>query len=292
MHPGRELITPPSDNNGKRGSPNIINIDIDPSNIQNINSHVTKIKLGDLAESIITKDYSPSPLHPVRPNFSQQYQQDLFSEQWKQNKRMKEDMQNKSNPVLDELGTSSDDRQPLKISQSPSPRQRHTFHEPVSPPDSQIFSVDKRISMHPPSSQEFALDCYVKSRIAEAMRTEGDKRMDDREQKIIHTQDQNTNLQEPQSNVTGSHSKSEHTTCSSVPMTSYAPTVYAYPYSALNMVSGGNSLLSPKQESIIESDSTLQSKTMPSGQLSSHTLQVTEPKPLLSAQYEALSDED
>lgn len=291
MHPGREIVTPPSDN-GKRGSPNIINIDIDPNNISNMNSHVTKIKLGDLAESIIQKDYSPSPLHPVRPNFPQQYQQDLFSEQWKQNKRMniqKEEMLNKINPTLDELGTSSDDRQLLKISQSQSPRQRHTFHEPVSPPDSQIYSVDKRISLHPPSSQEFALDCYVKSRIAEAMRTEGDKRMDDREQKIVHTQDQNTNLQEPQSNVTGSHSKSELTTCSSVPMTSYAPTVYAYPYSALNMVSGANSLLSPKQESIIEPDNA-QSKSMPSGQLSSHTLQ--EPKPLLSAQYEALSDED
>lgn len=292
MHPGRG--TPPSDNNGKRGSPNIINIDIDPSSVQNINNQVTKIKLGDLAESIITKDYSPSPLHPVRPNFSQQYQQDLFSEQWKQNKRMnmqKEEMQHKSNPMLDELGSSSDDRQLLKMGQSPSPRQRHSFHEPVSPPDSQAFSIDKRISMHPPSSQEFALDCYVKSRIAEAMRTEGDKRIDERDQKI-HTQDQNTNLQEPQNIVTGSHSKTEHTTCSSVPMTSYAPTVYAYPYSALNMVSGGNTLLSPKQESVVESDSTQQSKNISSGQLPSHTLQVTEPKPLLSAQYEALSDED
>lgn len=257
-----------------------------------MNNQVTKIKLGDLAESIITKDYSPSPLHPVRPNFSQQYQQDLYSEQWKQTKRMnvqKEDIQHKSNPTLDDLGSSSDDRQLLKMTQSPSPRQRYGFHEPVSPPDSQVFSVDKRISLHPPS-QEFALDCYVKSRIAEAMRTEGDKRIDERELKI-HTQDQNTNLQEPQSIVTGSHSKMEHTTCSTVPMTSYAPTVYAYPFSALNMVSGGNSLLSPKQESIIESDST-SSKNLSSGQLPSHTLQVTEPKPLLSAQYEALSDED
>lgn len=247
---------------------------------------MTKIKLGDLAESIITKDYSPSPLHPVRPNFSQQYQQDLLGEHWKQNKRMnisKEDVQNKSNTLTDEIGT-SDDRQPLKVSQSPSPRQRHSFHEPVSPPDSQIFSMDKRMSMHAQPSQEFALDCYVKSRIAEAMRTEGEKRIDERE-KLVRTQDQNIVLPEQPCNERGSHPKIEHTTCSTVPITSYAPAVYAYPYSALNMVSGGNSLLSPKRESIIESD-----KSTPSGQLPSHSIQ--EPKPLLSAQYEALSDED
>lgn len=287
MHPGRG--TPPTDNNGKRGSPNVINIDIDPSNVHNMNNQVTKIKLGDLAESIITKDYGPSPLIPVRPNFSQEFQQSIFSEQWKQSKRMhipKDDIQHKSNPTVDEIGNSSDDRQLLKMPQSPSPRQRHTFHEPVSPPDSQVFSVDKRISMHPPSSQEFALDCYVKSRIAEAMRTEGDKRMDDRDQKI-HAQEQNVSIQEQQG--TGSHSKTD---TSNVPMTSYAPTNYAYPYSALNMVSGGNSLLSPKPEPVQEQENALQSKNLPSGQLTSHAMQVTEPKPLLSAQYEALSDED
>lgn len=289
-------MAPSSDNNGKSISPNVINIDIDPNGTPNA-STVAKIKLGDLAESIITKDYGPTPFQSLRPSFSQQYQEPISSsEQWKQNKRMqqKEDILSKIS-MSSETVAISDDRQVIKITQSPSPRQRNVFHEPVSPTDSQIFFHDKR-NLPAPVSQEFTLDCYVKSRIAEAMRTEGDKRSDEGELKGSHHSEHNikTNLQEQSMmNVMNQTitigGKDEPTSSANASITPF------YPYSALNMVASGAQILSPNvlSESNLESDNAanVQSKSTIS-QISLQGSHLAEPKPLLSAQYEALSDED
>lgn len=62
---------------------------------------------------------------------------------------------------------------------SSSPRTTKSYHESITPPENYHYpSAHSRI----PSQQaghQFALDCYVKNRIAEAMRTEDDKRGDD-----------------------------------------------------------------------------------------------------------------
>lgn len=63
--------------------------------------------------------------------------------------------------------------------------------------------------------------------------------------------------------------------------TSFTPTTYAYPFSALNVSSASANLPPPMKTGHIESDSQARNQTQPQ-----------EPKPLLSAQYEALSDED
>lgn len=62
---------------------------------------------------------------------------------------------------------------------------------------------------------------------------------------------------------------------------SFAPSTYAYPFSALNVSSAAANLPPPMKSAHVEGDSTGR------GQQAQQ-----EPKPLLSAQYEALSDED
>lgn len=67
-----------------------------------------------------------------------------------------------------------DDRHIIRMAQSPRPRNK--FHEPVGQQDAQFFHPGAPLSRGP---RDFALDCYVKNRIVEAMRTEDDKRGDD-----------------------------------------------------------------------------------------------------------------
>lgn len=64
--------------------------------------------------------------------------------------------------------------------------------------------------------------------------------------------------------------------------TSFPPSTYAYPFSALNVAGAASSMPIPQIKTAhIENESS---------QRSGATQQ--EPKPLLSAQYDALSDED
>lgn len=62
---------------------------------------------------------------------------------------------------------------------------------------------------------------------------------------------------------------------------SFTPSTYAYPFSALNVSSAAANLPPPMKTAHVEGDSVGRSQPAPQ-----------EPKPLLSAQYEALSDED
>lgn len=59
------------------------------------------------------------------------------------------------------------------------------------------------------------------------------------------------------------------------------PSTYAYPFSALNVSSAAANLPPPMKSAHGENESTPRQQPQPQ-----------EPKPLLSAQYEALSDED
>lgn len=73
------------ENNGKSHSPNVINIDLDSDRR---NPVLTKsITLGELTDSIIAKDYSPNPLHPLRQAAFMQYRPDQ-AEIWKMNRRL------------------------------------------------------------------------------------------------------------------------------------------------------------------------------------------------------------
>lgn len=62
--PGRELHP---ENNGKMSSPNVINIDLDSDRGRNSQLLTKNITIGELTDSIITKDYSPHPLNALRP---------------------------------------------------------------------------------------------------------------------------------------------------------------------------------------------------------------------------------
>ncbi|KAL9881792.1 nuclear receptor corepressor smrter isoform 4-T25 [Glossina fuscipes fuscipes] len=184
---------------------------------------------------------------------------------------------------------------------------------------------------------------YVQNRIVEVMRTEDDHRAssgganDDR-----HNDHRNKEQHEPlarktpnqyeerdngrRSSSSGNDSAHSQTSITSSyqpsPVTTFAATTYAYPYSALNVPSSVASLQAPQQinlntthqmppTSISSSQKQLNhvlaggsdggaNTTVNTASSSGANLQTsmttssttTEPKPLLSAQYEALSDED
>lgn len=67
---------------------------------------------------------------------------------------------------------------------SASPRTTKAYHESMTPPENYHYSVPasahSRIPSQQASGHQFALDCYVKNRIVEAMRTEEtDKRTEE-----------------------------------------------------------------------------------------------------------------
>ncbi|XP_055691455.1 uncharacterized protein LOC129794670 isoform X3 [Lutzomyia longipalpis] len=158
---------------------------------------------------------------------------------------------------------------------------------------------------------KFALDCYVKNRIVEAMRTEDEKRSDDREREMremVHMKQQ----QQQQQGGGGGYGKMEVVVDKSEggggatapddsssrppsggvmmkqpPPQSFAPTptsvtsfsssAYHYPYSALNVTPAPPTSIATVAIAKTTEDARPQQP---------------EPKPLLSAQYEELSDEE
>lgn len=360
----------------------MINIDVDSEPVRTKN-----ITIGELAETIIAKDYSPNPnpflqMRPSMIPMSLDPSMVPSAEAWKY-RRMppsKEDQsphgqpppspsqqsvqlqvqQSQQGPPGHQYvqpgnkgpGRSTpDDRHIIRMAQSPGPRNK--FHESVSP-DTQFFHPSAPLSRGP---RDFALDCYVKNRIVEAMRTEDDKRADDgRDQQSPRNQspaqhgghgppppahhnkdhdrsstpgdmmiDEETGRpasggnshRPPSSQQMSSHSQQQgmHNSLHSSPYlgnqpvpppaTTFAPPTY-YPYSALTVTGGPVGNLGPpgpptKTTLVVP---TLGGAGGSSGipppnsgggmnddrQSSSNA--AVEPKPLLSAQYEALSDED
>lgn len=72
------------ENNGKVNPPNVINIDLDTDRGRNNQVLTKSITIGELTDSIITKDYSPHPLAPLRPMM--QYRLDT-NDVWKFNRQ-------------------------------------------------------------------------------------------------------------------------------------------------------------------------------------------------------------
>lgn len=87
---------------------------------------------------------------------------------------------------------------------SASPRTKAYHHESITPPENYPYAspaAHVRIPSQP--GHQFALDCYVKNRIVEAMRTEEtDKRGDE-----IHEQQRRTPQERPQPSSSVHHSK-------------------------------------------------------------------------------------
>lgn len=207
-----------------------------------------------------------------------------------------------------------------------SPRTTKAYHESITPPESNYHyapsSAHSRIPSQQGSGPQFALDCYVKNRIVEAMRTEEtDKRGDD-----IPEQQRRTPQERQQPSSSVHHGKDVDrsstpgdmvideesqrpasgkfscilikTNCSHISAIdsnelsilisdrkenwpAFTSSTYAYPFSALNVSSAAANLPPPMKTAHVDSDAAARSQAP-----------AQEPKPLLSAQYEALSDED
>lgn len=350
-----------SENNGKSHSPNVINIDLESDSPQTARSSgnvITKsIKLGELADSIIAKDFSQNPLS-FRPSFMSYPETIAPTEQWKYRRHMvaKEEIQNKNlverlTPevafeqqmnVHHEPISPPDKRQIIRI-QPPSPNiQGMVFPEPVSPPakrqiiriqpqsplatsgmtfseiipspedhfqsssDRRSVPMQQSSSSVPPVS-EFQLDRYMSSKIVEAMRTSDEKmRQDDGtncgpdrsqqqnpgrntpgeggDKRMLGNNDQQQSNQPPQQQYSQPQ-----------PLTTFAQSTYAYPFSALNVGATPAASLAAAAAAAAAQSNQQQSKMSNSDggdNQSRQQQQLAEPKPLLSAQYEALSDED
>lgn len=89
---------------------------------------------------------------------------------------------------------------------SASPRTTKAYHESITPPENYHYvpaAAHSRIPSQPGSGHQFALDCYVKNRIVEAMRTEEtDKRGDD-----MPEQQRRTPQERPQPSSSVHHNK-------------------------------------------------------------------------------------
>lgn len=280
-----------------RASPNVINVEIDADSSSS--SVVTKMKLGELADSIINKDYGPPVTNQLRIKhlLPSQYQpQEVATssheEQWKHslNKRILVKDEHEGHGI--EKQHFSDDGNMLRSILPLSPRNQSLI-EPISPPESSIY--DKRALAS--QSSEFALDCYVKSRIAEAMRTESDKRNIDEQdtKRCMQNQNQSPTVKDDnkmlllaeQIHDDELNRRDVHEQRSS---SSFSSTSYTYPYSALSMSAGSNSVLPINQVAIQNSDKP--SSLVISSISNIQKVIQDEPKPLLSSKYEALSDED
>ena len=197
-----------------------------------------------------------------------------------------------------------DDRHIIRMAQTPSPRNKMAYHEPVSPPETQQQQQQQQQQQHfyqPPAQitisaaaaaneqrnrqHQFVLDCYVKNRIVEAMRTTEDEKRG-LEQQNHHKDKEDRGSpgemvidERPQS----AGEKKEHPNMfqgrpgSQPHHQQFQTSTYAYPYSALNVSAGA-----PITISAMASAEALDSRP--------NTMM--ESKPLLSAKYEALSDED
>ncbi|XP_055601175.1 uncharacterized protein LOC129750017 isoform X2 [Uranotaenia lowii] len=407
--PNRDMHRPPyfstrdhrpaiSENNGKSHSPNVINIDVDSEPVRTKN-----ITIGELAETIIAKDYSPNP------NPFLQMRQSMIpmgidpamvvsaADAWKYRRMApggpggKDDPSSQQGPpqslqVQPPPGhqylhpqqqqqqhgppppgskgpgrSTPDDRHIIRMAQSPGPRNK--FIDSVSP-DAQFFHPGAPLSRGP---RDFALDCYVKNRIVEAMRTEDDKRGGGEDGRPDQQSPRNPspaqhggpppahhNKDHDRSSTPGdmlmgddepgsrpasggnshrppssshhqqhpsSHQQQQggppvHNSIHSSPymgsqsgqpppVTTFAPPTY-YPYSALNVSSGpvvgnlGHPGVTSKTTLVVPnlgggSGSGLSGPPgsgMNDDNRQSSSAAQLEPKPLLSAQYEALSDED
>lgn len=261
----------------------------------------------------------------------QQQQQQQFQQhqQQQQQQKQKEEMQNRSNSNCGRPSSASDDRQIIRMAQTPSPRSKSNYHEPASPPHFYLTHPDMmdrgppnagHPQLHSPAlimqnkSISFPMDHYVKNRIAEAMRTaeEGGSSSQESNDKdhlkntspadaIIIDEDRPKSGHNPQVGVESDNNKTsaklesvygqspqqqQQSRPSSQPP-SLPFTTHPYPYSALNVSAAATqSGAPPMTVQITKTTSNIDD------QLNRQTQPMDSIKPLLSDQYEALSDED
>lgn len=276
------------------------------------------ITLGELTDSIIAKDYSPNPFMPLRQPPFMQHRPEL-TDMWKMNRRIQQQQLSRNAAAAEQhsRNAAAESRNAAAAAAAASSRSaasesRNTvsdsrsYHESVTPPENYHYggvqSMNSRVAQQPP---RFALDCYVKTVIAEAMRTTEDEKL--RAEEFHDAQRRTPQRSTPDmvidddASTTGTRSSSNAPTSTphilpksfiypshladinsahspQPPVTTFTTTTYAYPYSALN-VSGTTASLPPPIKTAIDSERSNQPPPQ-------------EPKPLLSAQYEALSDED
>lgn len=299
--------------------------------ISNQSNIMTKsITIGELTDSIIAKDFSSNPLScrpyiPYPSESMEQWKRRKDEQQQQQQQQQPQQQQNKN-----QMGrVTPDERQILRMAQPASPRKGNMYHEPVSPvseqQQQQHFITGDRRQQQPnvPPVGEFQLDRYMSNKIVEAMRTSDEKsRIDEnnsREQReSLGQQQQNKEIDRSSTpgemiideergggisggiNLNSDHDTTIQYSSSQQPqqqqpqpqaVTTFATTTYAYPFSALNVNSGAAVALTSQQSistTKLSNLSNQENDTRPPP----IQLPLAEPKPLLSAQYEALSDED
>lgn len=286
--------------------------------------------LGEFSDTIIAKEFSSNPF-PHRPQFLPYQDSIATTDQWKYRRMVSKEEPNKNQmgrvtPDERQIIRMAQPPSPRKSGmyhEPVSPSEGHFIQADrrALPPHSQSSSV--------PSGGEFQLDRYMSNKIVEAMRTSDEKsRTDDRDnmggnerqshmQPSSHNKDldrsstpgemiideERSNVdphhhhphQHPQSQHNASHPYSQQPIPQQQPppqqtVTTFATTTYAYPYSALNVGASATAAVLAQSGPPNMKLSNPNSDTDPQ-QRPTQTL-AAEPKPLLSAQYEALSDED
>ncbi|GAB0091185.1 hypothetical protein DMENIID0001_059980 [Sergentomyia squamirostris] len=283
------------------------------------------ITIGQLTDSIIQKDYGPNPFHPLRrTQFMQQYptpEQLLASDQW--NRRMVSGGGGKEGGnvvtvdqlkkvTVEELKAKEEAKEKMedemRMTTAPSPNHAAaalkssstsvTTVSSESEPSGAFYHIndgDRRQHGGLTSHQtQFALDCYVKNRIVEAMRTEDEKRSDNLDRELMHMKQQQQQQQYGKMEVVVEKSGASDSTEDSPggvmmkqqgpsSVATFSSSAYHYPYSALNVTPAPPTSIATVAITKTTDDQQQQQQQRP---------QPPEPKPLLSAQYEELSDEE
>lgn len=390
------------ENNGKSQSPHVIKIDLDSDSSQppiirpsassaassSSSTSVKNITIGQITDSVIAKDFATSSLLSHRPPYGSLYHHQHHhhegqppppvsmgappDQQWIRRVPVSQQQsmppqQHSSKDAKEGAGRvpTPDDRQIIRMAQTPSPRSK-PMHEPVSPPDdnsvpagppqvplsSHYYSsggqtsislqplhgggqpppLDRRPNSGPPpapsshnnnnssggptptSSHQtnFVLDCYVKNRIVEEMRIQ-EKGSADRQGGQVVGPGGSGNPHDNRSATPGDEEMMRPNSRASAPTTlgppyntsSSAPsgTTVAYPYSAWNVSGAPPSNHGPPPRSPVNTNKAVDHGLNNSN--NSNTVVVggsgggattgggpAEPKPLLSSQYEELSDEE
>lgn len=286
--------------------------------------------VGELTDTIIAKDFSSNPLSH-RPQFLSYQDSIATTDQWKYRRMIAKDEVNKNNQMgrvtpderqIIRMAQPPSPRKSGGMYHEPvSPMDGHFIQgdRRQLPPHSQSSSV--------PSGGEFQLDRYMSSKIVEAMRTPDEKsRQDERDNErhshmtslsghnkdldrsstpgeMIIDEDRGGNVdthphphhhhhQQQQQNQYAQQSMSQQQQQPQPQtVTTFATTTYAYPYNALNVGAGTTAVLAGQSAPTSIKMSNQNTDNDPIMQRPTQTL-AAEPKPLLSAQYEALSDED
>jgi len=233
----------------------------------------------------------PPPMIHHQPMGQEQI---IATDQWKHNRRIQQQQQQQQ--AKEDIKNAAqhgrltpDDRNIVRISQSPSPRAK-TSYEPVSPPEAHYYQKqanEKKMNQGPPppldpsnpgnDEHTNVVLKFFNSKIAEAMRSSNDQNdhSNDGKEGGIHVV---KSFDRPRSGNGIPENDGQ-------PQRQLASQAFRYPFNALTVSSGVNPpMISPRAASEIIDASRQQQQPVPPQHL--------EPRQVLSEQYDALSDED